>query len=82
MRACDLKWSGPLAMLTLTSVHASDAVLARASIRLAQPVDVDVMGERRQCRLGHLARQFRYPLEFRGYGYGGRCLRTEDHDRA
>ena len=28
-------------------------------------IDVDVMGERRQCRLGHLARQFRYSLEFR-----------------
>src|SRR5271169_2251560 len=39
-------------------VHASGAVLARASIRLTQPVDVDVMGERRQCRLRHLARQF------------------------
>src|SRR5215831_1227932 len=46
-------------------VHAGGAVLARASIRLVQPVDVDVMGERCQCRLRHLARQFRYPLEFR-----------------
>jgi hypothetical protein len=46
-------------------VHASSSILARAAICLAQPVDVDVMGERRQCRLRHLARQFRYPLEFR-----------------
>src|SRR5215472_7836543 len=47
------------------SVHAGGSVLARAPIRLAQPVDIDVLSKRRQCHLRHLARQLRYPLEFR-----------------
>jgi len=55
----------PRVLVGCLPVYASGSVLARAPIRLAQPVDVDVMGERRQCRLRHLARQFRYPLKFR-----------------
>ena len=55
----------PRVLLGRLPVYASGSVLARASIRFAQPVDVDVMGKRRQCRLRHLARQFCYPLEFR-----------------
>jgi hypothetical protein len=46
-------------------IHAGGAILARAPIRFAQPVDIDVMGKRRQCRLRHLARQLCYLLEFR-----------------
>ena len=46
-------------------VHARRAVLARAPVRLAQPVDVDVMGERRERHVGRFPRQLRYPFEFR-----------------
>jgi hypothetical protein len=46
-------------------VHAGGSVLARVPIRLVQPVDIDVVGKRRQCRLRHLARQLCYLLEFR-----------------
>ena len=47
------------------SVHPHGPVLARAPVRLEQPVDVDVVGERRERRLRRLPRQFRYPLSSR-----------------
>ena len=47
------------------SVHARRAVLARAPVRLAQPVDVDVVRERRERHVGRFPRQLRYPFEFR-----------------
>src|SRR6267143_2956971 len=44
-------------------VHPGSSALARAPIRFTQPIAVDVMGERRQCHLWHLARQLCYPLK-------------------
>jgi hypothetical protein len=55
----------PRVLVSCLPVYASGSVLTRASIRFAQPVDVDVMGERRQCRLRHFARLLCYSLEFR-----------------
>jgi hypothetical protein len=55
----------PRVLVGCLPVDARGSVLARASIRLTQPVDVDVMGERCQCRLRHLVRQFCYALKFR-----------------
>jgi hypothetical protein len=55
----------PRVLVGCLAVYASGSVLARATIRLAQPVDVDVIGKRGQCRLRHLARQFCYSLKFR-----------------
>ena len=46
-------------------VDSRGTVLARASIRLAQPVDVDVMCQRRERLVRQLLRQFRYPFDFR-----------------
>src|SRR5260370_4676021 len=55
-------------------VHAHRPVLARASVRLLQPVDVDVLGQRRERHLRPLPRPLPYPLEFRADGCGARCL--------
>ena len=49
-------------LLRRLSVHARGPVLARAPVRLAQPVDVDVVGQRRERHLRRLPRQRRYPL--------------------
>jgi hypothetical protein len=49
-------------VLRRLSVHSHGPVLASESIRLFHPVDVDMVGERRQRRLRRLPRQFRYPL--------------------
>ena len=55
----------PRVLVGRLAVYARGSTLARAPIRLAPPIDVDVMAERGQCRLRHLARQFCYPLKFR-----------------
>jgi site-specific DNA recombinase len=47
------------------SVHACRAVLTRAPVRFLEPVDVDVVGERRKRHLRRFLRQFRYLLDFR-----------------
>ena len=47
------------------SVDAPCPVLARTPMRLAHPVDVDVMSQRRQRRVCKLLRQVRYLLESR-----------------
>jgi hypothetical protein len=47
------------------SVHARRAVLARPSVCLTQPVQVDVMGQRRERLVAKLPRQRRYPFESR-----------------
>ena len=46
-------------------IHADRPVLAGASIRLPQELDVDVLREGPERHPGHLPRQFRYPLESR-----------------
>src|SRR6185437_15140463 len=56
-------------------IHARRAVLARAPVRLLQPVDVDVVGERCERHAGRLPRPRCYPFEFRGDGGGARRLR-------
>jgi hypothetical protein len=45
------------------SVHARSAVLARTSVCLTQPVEVDVMTQRRERLVAQLPRQRRYPFE-------------------
>ena len=47
------------------SVHARRAVLARAPVGFAQPVDVDVVGQAHEGPLRLFPRQFCYPLKFR-----------------
>jgi hypothetical protein len=47
------------------SIDARRPVFARARVRLAKPVDVDVMGKRGQRHLGRFSRQRRYPIESR-----------------
>ena len=47
------------------SVYARGPVLARASVCLAQPVEVDVMGQRRERPVAKCPRQRRYPLKSR-----------------
>jgi len=46
-------------------VDALRSVLAGASVRLPQPVHVDVVGQRLQHHVGCLLGQLRYPFEFR-----------------
>ena len=46
-------------------VDARGSVLARASVRLAQPCQVDVMRQRRERFVAHALCQLRYPFEFR-----------------
>jgi hypothetical protein len=48
-----------------TMFDAHGPVLAGASIRFEEQVEVDVVGQRRECRLRHLLRQLRYPLQSR-----------------
>jgi hypothetical protein len=52
-------------LVSSLSVHARRAVLARAAVCLAQPVKVDVMGQRRERLITKLSRQRRYPFESR-----------------
>ena len=52
-------------LLSRLSVDAYGTVLAGAPIRFEEQVEVDVVGQRRECRLRHLPRQLRYPLQFR-----------------
>jgi hypothetical protein len=47
------------------SVDPRRAVLARASVGFAKPVDVDVMSQRRERKLRRCLRQRRYSIEFR-----------------
>jgi hypothetical protein len=47
------------------SVDAHRTVLARAPVRLFQPLDVDVMRERPQRDVRHLSCHLRYPSLFR-----------------
>jgi len=54
-----------LRTLRRLSVHPDSPVLARAPERFYHPVDVDVVGERRERRLRRLPRQLRYPLSSR-----------------
>jgi hypothetical protein len=47
------------------SVHARGAILAGASVRFASPVQVDVVGQRRERLAAKLPRQRRYPFRSR-----------------
>jgi hypothetical protein len=54
-----------LVLLRGLSIDARRAVLARASIRLAQPRHVDVMSQRRKRHVGRVLRQLCYAPKFR-----------------
>ena len=51
------------------SIHAHRSVLAGASVRFFEPVDVHQIGQRCERHLRRLFRQLRYPLLFRGHDY-------------
>jgi hypothetical protein len=52
-------------LLSALPVYAASTVFASALVRLAQPIDVDVVGEIAKRHAGRFLRQFRYSLEFR-----------------
>src|ERR1700722_595365 len=61
--------------LAILSVHAHRSVFTGASIGLKEPVDVDVVGQRRECHLRTLSSESCYPSLFRGHVHGFRCTR-------
>src|SRR5271154_6535058 len=62
-------------VLAILSVHAHCSVFTGASIGLKEPVDVDVVGQRRECHLRTLSSDFCFPSLFRGHVPGFRCTR-------
>src|ERR1700678_1967101 len=62
-------------VLAILSVHAHCPVFTGASIGLKEPVDVDVVGQRRECHLRTLSSESCYPSLFRGHVHGFRCTR-------
>jgi EAL domain-containing protein (putative c-di-GMP-specific phosphodiesterase class I) len=47
------------------TVHSHGSVFAHTSVRLAHPIDIDMVRERLQTDSGLALRQLRYPFEFR-----------------
>ena len=62
-------------VLATLSVNAHRPILACTPISLAEPVDVDEVGQGRESHLRALPSEFRYPLLFRGHVHGFRCTR-------
>ncbi len=56
------------------AVHSDGAVLARPSVRFAQPLNIHVVCKRGESCLWLVLRQLRYPLEFREDALGAQCL--------
>jgi len=64
----EVRFQITLVRLRRHAVHAHRAVLARAPIRLFQPIEVHQIGQRSERHLRRLFRQCCYPFLFRGHG--------------